>query len=282
MERDFRVARACVSEAIRDFHFREYAPFAWILGGHLLFILLAMFLEATPAMATVGALTRAIYGDSAVHYPTFYLFLPSLAAIAEGFLYSVPAAVLIPLSIILTVAPMERHEERSEPVGDRLRRAWLPTLLVLVGNVGLLWGWQWIFQNGPAPLITRALPGFLGAAIAWFVGVLGAYAIAAVFIYVPIVAIRRGSTFGSALSEGLREGLGLFRFTLFFIFLFALPVLPVLLIVQSRPAFIVSRMRPELIPLALMVYAVLISAATYLTYAAAARLHWSGDQREQI
>ena len=52
-----------------------------------------------------------------------------------------------------------------------------------------------------------------------------------------------------------------------------------LLVVQSRPGFIVSKMRPELIPIALMLYAVLISAATYLTYAAAARLHWAGDTR---
>jgi hypothetical protein len=282
MERDFRVFRACVSEAIRDFHFREYAPFAWILGAHVLFILFSLFLEATPAMATVGALARAVYGDSAVHYPMFYLFLPALAAIAEGFLYTVPAAVLIPLAMIRTMAPMEPAGARSEPVGDRLRRAWLPTLVVLAANVALLWGWQWVFRNGPGPLITRALPGFPGAALTWLIGILGAYAIAALFIYVPIVAVGRGSTFGSSLAEGMREGFGLFPHTLGFIVLFALPVLPVLLIVQSRPAFIVQRMRPELIPIALIVYAVLISVATYLTYAAAARLHWAGEQTEQI
>ena len=278
MERDFRVAKSCFSEAIRDFHFREYAPFAWILAAHLLFILLSMFLEASPAMATVGGLARAVYGDSAVHYPMFYLFLPAIAAMAEGFLYTVPAAVLVPLAIIRTMAPMEARG--SEPVSARLKRAWPPTLLVLAANVGLLWTWQWVFRNGPAPLISRALPGFAGAAVAWFVGLLGAYAIAAVFIYVPIVAVQRGSTFGSSLREGIREGLSLFRFTLAFIFLYALPVLPVLLVIQSRPDFIISRMRPELIPIALMLYAVLISAATYLTYAAAARLHWAGDQLE--
>lgn len=280
MERDFRIARACVSESIRDFHFREYAPFGWILGAHLLFILAGMFLEAPPAMATVGALSRALYGDSSVHYPMFYLFLPALTAVAEGFLYTVPGAFLIPLAIIRTMAPMEPAGERSEPVGDRIRRAWFPTLLVLAANVALLWAWQWLFRNGPAPLITRALPGFPGAAVAWFVGILGAYAIAAIFIYVPIVAVGRGATVGSALSVGLREGFSLFRFTLFFIFLFALPVLPFLLAVQSRPDFIVARMRPELIPILLLVYAVLISAATYLTYAAAARLHWAGDVPE--
>jgi hypothetical protein len=280
MERDLRVARACISEAIREFHLREYAPFGWLLAAHLLFLLLAMFLETPAAMATVGNLTRAIYGDSALHYPMFYLFLPPLAAIAEGFLYTVPAAVLVPLAIIRTMAPMESPGDRSEPVGHRLQRAWLPSLVVLAANVALLWGWQWVFRNGPVPLITRALPGFPGAMVTWVVGILGAYAIAAIFIYVPIVAVRRGVTFGSALSEGLREGLALFRFTLLFIVLFALPVLPVLLVVQSRPGFIVSKMRPELIPIALMLYAILISAATYLTYAAAARLHWAGDRAE--
>ena len=53
--------------------------------------------------------------------------------------------------------------------------------------------------------------------VTWVVGMLGAYGIAAIFIYVPIVAVRRGVTFGSALSEGMREGFNLFRFTLMFI-----------------------------------------------------------------
>ena len=127
----FPSRRACATEAIRDFNWREFAPFGWILAVQLVFLLLAMFLEIPAAMATLGTLTRAIYGDSAIHYPMFYLFLPPLAAIAEGFLYTVPAAVLVPLAIIRTVTPMESPEDRSEPLGHRLQRAWLPSLVVL-------------------------------------------------------------------------------------------------------------------------------------------------------
>ena len=280
MKRDVRIARTCAVEAVKDFHFREYAPFGWMLAAHLLFLIVALNLEATPAMATVGALGRALYGDRAIHYPAFYLHLPSLAAVFEAFLYSVPGAVLIPLALIRTMAPMEPASTRSQPIGPRLRSAFFPTLVVSLANVGILAGWQWLFQKGPGPFLTQAFPGFTGASLAWVVGVLGAYAIAALFIYVPIVAVRPGTRFGEALGNGLAEGARLFWFTLTFIILYALPVLPVLLIVQSRPDFIVARMRPEIIPIALMVYAVLISAATYLTYAAAARLHWAAARAE--
>jgi hypothetical protein len=280
MKRDVRIARTCAVEAIKDFHFREYAPFAWILGAHLLFLILALNLEATPAQATVGALSRKIFGRESVHYPGFFLYLPSLAAIFEAFLYSIPGALLIPLALIRTMAPMEPASTRSRPVGQRLRSAFLPTMVVSIVNVALLAGWQWVYQKAPGPFFTRMIPGFPGATVAWIVGVLGAYAIAALFIYVPIVAVRPGTRFGDALRVGMGEGVRLFWYTLGFIVLYALPVLPVLLIVQSRPAFIVSRMRPEIIPFALMVYAVLISVATYLTYAAAARLHWAADRSE--
>jgi hypothetical protein len=281
MKRDVRIARTCAVEAVKDFHFREYAPFAWILAAHLLFLILALNLEAAPAMGSVGAMTRLIFGRESVHYPGFYVYLPSVAAIFEAFLYSIPGAVLIPLALIRTMAPMEPAELRNQPVGPRLRSAFLPTMVASLANVGLLAGWQWLYQKGPGPFLTSIIPGFPGDAVAWLVGVVGAYAIAAVFIYVPIVAARPGTRFGEAIKDGVAEGIRLFWYTLVFIFVYALPVLPVLLIVQARPAFIVERMRPEIIPIALMVYAVLISAATYLTYAAAARLHWAADRLEQ-
>ena len=280
MKRDVRIARTCAVEAVKDFHFREYAPFAWILAAHLLFLVLALNLEAAPAMASVGAMTRLIFGRESVHYPGFFVYLPSTAAIFEAFLYSIPGAVLIPLALIRTMAPMEPAEIRNQPIGHRLRSAFFPTMVASLVNVGLLTAWQWLYQKGPGPLLTKLLPGFIGDAFAWLVAVLGAYAIAAIFIYVPIVAVRPGTRFGEAIRNGIAEGVRLFWYTFVFIIIYALPVLPVLLIVQSRPAFIVERMRPEIIPIALMVYAVLISAATYLTYAASARLHWAADHLE--
>lgn len=280
MKRDVRIARACAIEAVKDFHFREYAPFAWILAAHLLFLILALNLGAAPAQATVGNLARMVYGREAVHYPGFFLYLPSLAAIFEAFLYSVPGALLIPLALIYTMAPMEPASTRSQPIGPRLRSAFLPTMVASIVNVAVLAGWQWFFTKLPGPFLSDQAPGFVGDAIAWFVGVIGAYMIAAVFIYVPIVAVKPGTRFVEALRDGLSEGFRLFWYTLSFIVIFALPVLPVLLLVQSRPAFIVDRMRPEIIPIAIIVYAVLISAATYLTYAASARLHWAAERKE--
>ena len=58
MHRNFRVARACGVEAAQDFQWHEYAPFAWILGAQLLFLLLALNLGSTIGMGTAGARTK--------------------------------------------------------------------------------------------------------------------------------------------------------------------------------------------------------------------------------
>jgi sulfite exporter TauE/SafE len=87
-------------------------------------------------------------------------------------------------------------------------------------------------------------------------------------------------TFVGALRGGISEGLRLFKWTVLYLLLFALPALPFLMAIQLGTAFMAERMRPEMIAVVVAIYSILISFATYLTYAAAARLHWASQVEE--
>lgn len=280
MQRNFRIARACAREAVRDFHWHEYSPFAWILGVQILFFLLALNLDTPMGMALVGGLTRMIHGDGPLHYPVFFKDLPYVSAIVELFLYSIPGSVLIPLALIRIMEPMDASLLQKEAATARLRRAFLPTFVAALLNVGILYVWQWLINVGPAPLFRASLPGFTGVLVIWIVSVLGAYALTAILIYVPIAAVRPQTTFMTAMKDGLSEGRELFGFTVFLLIAFALPALPFLLLTQLKAAFIIDRLRPELVAFALALYCLLISIATYFTYGAAARLHWAASAEE--
>ena len=280
MQRNFRIARACAREAVRDFHWREYSPFAWILGAQILFFLLALNLDTPMGMALAGGLTRMIHGKGMLHYPAYFLDLPYVSAIVELFLYALPGSVLIPLALIRIMEPMDASLTRSEAVKARLKRAFLPTIVAATLNVGILYAWQWLINVGPAPLFRASLPGFPGTIVIWIVSVLGAYALSAILIYIPIVAVRPGTTFAAAFRDGFAEGRELFAYTVFLLIAFALPALPFLMITQLKAAFIAERLRPELIAFALALYSMLISIATYFTYGAAARLHWAASAEE--
>ena len=279
MERNFRVVRACATEAIRDFSWREFAPFGWILAVQLVFLLLALNMQSPVAMGSLGAAVRLFEGDAPVHYPRFFLYLPRAASMVEAFLYTIVGAVLVPLSLIRIFAPMD-STLASGGVGTRLRKAILPSLISLSLGLLLLIGWQELVGRALAPTLRAALPGFAGAALIWVLSVLGAYAITAILLYIPVVAIGRGVTLRESLQGGIAEGAALFLYTLLFIVIFSLPALPLLLATQILAGFIVDRLRPELIAVVLAAYAITISVATYLTYAAAARLHWAGQQSE--
>jgi len=280
MQRNFRIARACAREAVRDFHWHEYSPFAWILGVQLLFFLLALNLDTPMGMAIAGGLTRMIHGKNMLHYPAYFLDLPFVSAVVELILYSLPGSVLIPLALIRIMEPMDPTLTRGEAVKARLRRAFLPTLVAAALNVVILYAWQWLVNVGPAPLFRASLPGFQGIILVWLVSVLGAYALTAILIYIPIAAVRPRTTFMAALKDGLSEGRELFGYTVFLLVAFALPALPFLMITQLKAAFIAERLRPELIAFALALYSTLISIATYFTYGAAARLHWAASAEE--
>lgn len=279
MHRNFRVARACGVEAARDFQWREYAPLAWILGVQLLFLLLALNVGTLFGMATVGAVMRLISGDAPLHYPTFFLYLPNAASWLELVLYTVAGAFLIPLAIARIQAPMDPELEGAG-LKARLKRAWPPTLVSLILMALLLWAWQWIFNQALVPLIRASLPQIQSAALIWGVSMLGSYSLSALFLYVPVVALHPGSTFMGSLKEGIREGLRLFKWTILYVLIFALPAMPFLMVMQLGMSFIAERMRPEMVVVLIGLYATLISLATYLTYAAAARLHWASQMED--
>jgi hypothetical protein len=273
MRRDFQVAWACAISAARGFRWVEYAPFGWILAAQIAFLLLAVRLESPIGMATAGDLTRRLLGDAALHYPDFFLYLPSVASIVEAFLYMVPGAALIPLALIRMQRRLEPATART-PTGAWLARATPPTLLGWITQAAVLLAWQSFVQFWPSRALAAALPGDGGFIASWVLQVLGAYAVAALFLYIPIVAVASaGAPLLQTVREGLGEGLLLFRHTWFFIVCLSLPALPFLLLAQLRAAAIVNRLQPEMVAVLLGVYAALMSVANYLIFSAARRLH---------
>jgi hypothetical protein len=266
-------------EAVRDFQWREYAPFGWILAIQLLFLVLVFNLASPLGMGTAGAAVRLFAGDSPVHYPTVFMFLPSAMSWLELFLYTVPGAFLIPLSVALIRSPMEPGLQGPE-LKARLRRAWPQALVGFLATVALVISWQWLFNKAFVQLIRSSFPALQANAAIWTLSLLGSYALSSLFLYVPIVAVDPGRPMWSALKDGILEGVRLFKWTILIVLVFALPAMPFLLAMQMMVSFMVERMRPEMIAIVVGLYAILISAGTYLTYAATARLHWASQVEE--
>ena len=279
MHRNFRVARACGVEAARDFQWHEYAPFAWILGAQLLFLLLVLNLGTPIGMGTAGAAVKLFAGDAPLHYPTLFLYLPTVASWVELILYTFAGAYLIPLSIARIQAPMD-PDLQGPGFKARVKRAWPPTLIALLLTFVVLSGWQWLFNRALVPLIRASFPGLQATAAIWGLSLVVSYCLSALFLYVPILALHPDTSLVKALREGIREGFRLFKWTVLYFFIFALPALPFLMAVQLGTSFLATRMRPEMIAVVIAIYAILISLATYLTYAAAARLHWASQVEE--
>jgi hypothetical protein len=147
-------------------------------------------------------------------------------------------------------------------------------------TIGLLIAWQWLFSIAFVPLVRASFPANQANAAIWAISLFGAYALYALFIYVPVVALRPDIAFVKALREGVGEGVKLFRWTILFVIAFSLPALPFLMAMQLATTFMVTRMRPEMIVVVTAIYTTLISLGTYLTYAAAARLHWASAVEE--
>ena len=94
-------------------------------------------------MATVGAWRGPCSGDAPLHYPDFYLHLPTLAILVDAFLYTVPGAVLIPLVADPHSAAAGAPSWRAPlPTGAWLRRAVPPTLLAWLVQAGFLAAWD--------------------------------------------------------------------------------------------------------------------------------------------
>lgn len=272
MNRDFRMAWTCANEALRAFRWGEYAPFGWIFAAQILFLYLATRLETPLGMGTIGGLTRMLGGEASLHYPRFFSYLPTVASYVEAFLYTVPGSLLIPLALI-RIERSVWHSAHQGSVARRVGAASLPTLLAWLVQGALLFWWQSIVSDRLAGYVQYALSGFQAVLTVWLVSLLGAFAIAAIFLYIPIVAIRSGSSFLKVLRRGVREGFAFLWCTLFFILFFSWPALLFLLATQLQADVIVRELRPEVVALLLGIYAALMSVASYFTFAAASRFH---------
>lgn len=271
---DKRTAWLIVTESLRDFRWYEWAPFGWILAAQLLFLLCAVNLGSTWGMLVAGSITMAATGgETFIRYPQFFLALPTVAALVEWVLYVVAGAVLIPLAILRISEPAEPRGPRDTQA--RLTRAIPPALVGGIVNLLVLQGWQWVMDKGPAPFLLGYVPGGLGRIVVWLLGVAVSYLISAPFLFIPVNAIQRGTTFGRALLGGFGEGLRMIVPAFLVVLLFSWPSLLFLGPVQILPRVIVGKLRPELVALLLALYASVIAFANYLIYAAMTRLHWA-------
>jgi hypothetical protein len=259
-------------EAWRDFRWVEYRPFAWMMLAELLFLFLACNLATPWGMAGAGWVLRTL-GEPGLHYPASYLFLTSAYARLESLIIALAGSFLIPLSIARIQAPMI---EGAAP-GDAARRARRAYTVALVGyliNLAVLIAWELALAAGPRRWFASLLGGFKAEILTWAVGLFVAFAVAVLFLYVPIRAVEDGATFGSSLGGGVKEGFRRFGPTLLLLIAFAWPTLIVLAPLQIRPALVVTRFRPELVAVLLGIAAILNSFVNYFIYSAASRLHW--------
>jgi hypothetical protein len=269
---DFRSARASITEAWRDFRWLEYRPFMYMMLAELLFLFLASNLTTPWGMAGGGFILRTL-GEPATHYPASFLYLVSAFARVESVLFALAGSFLIPLSLARIQAPMLGVPPTGPETVRRARRAYPVTLTGYLLNVALLIAWEYLLGVGPRRWIGSALGGLKGELVIWGLGMLVAFAIAAVFLYVPIRAVE-GSKFGDALWGGIKEGLRAFGPTLFLVLVFAWPTTLLLAPLQIAPSLIVARVRPELTAILLAVVAVVNSFVNYFIFAAASRMHW--------
>ncbi len=275
---DLRNARASIHEAWRDFRWVEYRPFAWVLVPELLFLFFALKLQTPWGMAGAGLVLRTL-GEAGVHYPTAFLALSSAFSRLDSVIFAILGSFLIPLALARIQAPMLEKPATGPDTVRRARRAYKVTLLAYVINVAVLIGVELLLEAGPRRWFTGLLGGFKADLVTWLVGVLVAFAVAVVFLYVPIRAVEDGKTFGDALGGGILEGLKSFVPTLLIMLAFSWPALLVLALVQVEPALLVTRFRPELIALLLAVTAIMNTFVNYFIYSAASRLHWLREGR---
>ena len=247
--------------------------------AELIFIGLASNLGTAWGMKGAGWIMRTA-GEPALHYPASFLFLSYAYARVESFLFAVAGSFLIPLSLARIQAPMADVASSAERFGAvrRALRAYPAAFVAFLASFALLLAWEYLLQVGPSRWIHAFRGGIIGDFGTWVVGVLGAFALAAIFLYVPVRAVSDGGSFGDSVLGGILEGLRTLGPTLFIVLLFASPTLIFLAPIQLLPRLIVTRFRPELIGILLAIAAVLNSFVNYFIYSATARLHWLGKR----
>ena len=276
---DLRNARLSIHEAWRDFRWVEYRPFAWVLVPELLFLLAALRLGTPWGMAGAGWVLGSL-GEPGLHYPASFLLLSSGYARFDALIFAFLGSFLIPLGIARIQAPMIETPSTGSGTVGRARRAYGVTLVAYILNFVVLLAWEFLLQVGPSRWIHSFLGGIKGDILTWLVGILVAFAVAAVFLYVPIRAVEDGATFGGSLGGGLGEGIRKFGATLLLMLVFSWPALVVLALIQIQPALVVTRFRPELMAVLLAIAAVLNTFVNYFIYSAGSRLHWLGQRGE--
>ena len=245
--------------------------------GELIFIYLASNLGTPWGMKGAGWIMRTA-GEPALHYPASFLFLSYAYARVESFLFAVAGSFLIPLSL----ARIERPEDGSSRGSGTVRRAlraYPATFVAFLLSFALLYAWEYLLQIGPSRWIHAFRGGIVGDLVTWCFGVLGAFALAAIFLYVPVRAVSDAGSFGDSLFGGIGEGLRALWPTLFIVLLFAWPTLIFLAPIQLIPRILVTRFRPELVAILIAIAAVLNSFVNYFIYSATARFHWLGKRR---
>jgi len=129
-------------EAVRGFRWIEFSPFFLIFFLQFLFLALTTQMHQAWAMALVAPVAEWTGGESHLHYPAFYGYLPVIMAWVESTLYAVPGCVLIPLSLLRLLARSDRALSLGAGAAGRLAGAVLPTLFAALIGVGAVWGWQ--------------------------------------------------------------------------------------------------------------------------------------------
>ena len=273
MAREIRTIRAAAQEALGNFRFHEFAPFAWILAVELVVLALAMNLGTAWGMGTVGWLTERIAGDQPLHYPSFYAFLPTLMTNIEAVLYALAGSVLIPLAVIRVLRSLDPASVPPGSTKPLLRKAFFTVLVAALLCEALILGWQWVIaQPGVLRAVRVVLRGnVLGTAGVTMLAMLVGYAIWTLFVYVPIRAVRPGIGFGAALGGGIRQALAHYFPTYLVVIGLSLPAAAILMVLQTMGPFLVQQIRPEIIGVLMGLYAILSMLATFFIYSAATR-----------
>jgi hypothetical protein len=273
MKLTFGDAIGSAFESIRGFRGTEYAPFFWILAIQWTFLAVTTQLQSSWGMGLVAPLARVVGGEQNLHYPVFFGYLPVLFGWIESFLYTVPGSILIPLAILRLYARTDRALSLGAGAATRLVGAVIPTLLAGLAGVGAVWGWQRYLGASVSTWIRGAVPVPMGSLLAWIAVTLGGYVILTLLLYVPVAAVQARSNPVRAIGYGLRFGFRSWPHTLLYAVLLGGPAIFVQFFLEKQGAFLLSRLRPELISIFLALYAGATSVGTYLTYMTAARLY---------
>jgi hypothetical protein len=260
-------------DSIRGFRWTEFSPFFLIFFLEFVFLLLTTQMHRGWAMALVEPVAQWTGGGGSLHYPAFYGYLPVVTAWVETALYAVPGCFLIPLSLLRLLSRSDRALSLGAGAAGRLAVAVPPTLFAAILGVGAVWGWQRSIAPAIGKATRTALAGATGDLVLWCVVVVGGYLVISLLLYVPVAAVQaRASLFG-AVGRGVQFGLRALPITLTFALIFGIPAILIQFILERQTVLIITRLRPEAIPILLVFYAFFTSVSTYLTYAAAARLY---------